>query len=54
MADFVCDCAGENQLGCDGISGSDDGIVSEGGVFQQGWAAFGVRRDIDRDPLGAC
>lgn len=37
MADFVCDCASDNQYGRDGMSGSDDGIVSEGRVFQQGW-----------------
>ena len=54
MADFVRDRAGENQFGRNGISGSDDGIVSESGVFQQRRGAFCVRRDIDRDPLGTC
>ena len=54
MADFVRDRAGENQFGRSRISGSDDWIVSESGVFQQRRGAFCIRRDIDRDSLGTC
>ena len=54
MADFMRDRAGEDQLGSDGVSGSDDGILSEGGVLQKSGSTFCVRRNIDCDALGAC
>ena len=53
MADFVCDRAGENQFGRDGIFGSDDGIMSEGRVLQKNGSAFCVGRNIDCDAFGA-
>ncbi len=34
VADFVSYRAGENQFGGDGFSGSYNGVISEGGVFQ--------------------
>ena len=40
MADFMRDRAGEDQLGSDGVSGSDDGIVSEGGVPRRAEVPF--------------
>ena len=54
MADFMGDRAGEHQFGRDGVSGSDDGIVSEGGVLQKSGSTFCVRRNIYCDALGAC
>ena len=54
MADFMRDRAGEDQLGSDGVSGSDDGVVSEGGVLQKSGNTFCVRRNIDCDAPGAC
>ena len=54
MADFMRDRAGEDQLGSDGVSGSDAGVVSAGGLLQKSGNTFCVRRNIDCDALGAC
>ena len=34
VADLVGDCAGEYHFGRDGVSGPDDGVLSEGSVLQ--------------------
>ena len=33
VADLMGNRAGEHQFGCDGVSGPDDGVLSEGGVL---------------------
>ena len=52
VADFVRYRACENQFGGDGFSGSNNGIVSKGGVLLKSGSTFCVRGNIDRDALG--